>query len=383
MATAGLDDLLVDLYACPTDVGRWPAVLDAVSAKLGAHSTVVQVLSPEGRRLRTHWIARDSVTEAARQVHEAHFPDSSNPRLELPDFLPERPRRTIVRDADLFLNRQRELAETRERLAAIGLGHFVSAGIPLSGDRSIVVALHRHADDPREFANTEEVLLEALVPHLRQTFLLAEQFGQMSRHADRLEQSLNRIHCAAVVCDADGRVRWQNRGAAELLANHRSLHVQQQRLMASTAEDRIALTNLLLSTAKTAPERTGARSKCLLLDAGLAPPLQVMAQPLAHELADGEETQVLVLLSPGQQRPQLRAEAISRLFGLSLHEARLAVALCAGTSLKDYAQQHGITEGTARFQLKQVLAKTGTRRQADLVSQLCSSVAAQAAPWDA
>ena len=37
-----------------------------------------------------------------------------------------------------------------------------------------------------------------------------------------------------------------------------------------------------------------------------------------------------------------------------------------------------ITRGTARFQLKQVLAKTGTERQSDLVRKLFSSVIAQA-----
>ena len=74
----------------------------------------------------------------------------------------------------------------------------------------------------------------------------------------------------------------------------------------------------------------------------------------------------------------LSAERISRLFGLSPAEARVAAALCEGLSISDYSSAHGITRGTARFQLKQVLAKTGTERQLDLVRKLFSSVIAQA-----
>ncbi len=48
-------------------------------------------------------------------------------------------------------------------------------------------------------------------------------------------------------------------------------------------------------------------------------------------------------------------------------EARLTAALAAGQSLKDYATGSGIALCTARWQLQQVLAKTDTHRQSDLV----------------
>ena len=56
----------------------------------------------------------------------------------------------------------------------------------------------------------------------------------------------------------------------------------------------------------------------------------------------------------------------------------VAAALCAGWSVSDFARDRGISVGTARIQLKSVLSKTNTRRQADLVRQICASIAAQA-----
>jgi DNA-binding CsgD family transcriptional regulator len=43
--------------------------------------------------------------------------------------------------------------------------------------------------------------------------------------------------------------------------------------------------------------------------------------------------------------------------------------------VKDFAAYRGIAEGTARMQLKSALSKTGVGRQADLVRQVCQSLA--------
>ena len=65
--------------------------------------------------------------------------------------------------------------------------------------------------------------------------------------------------------------------------------------------------------------------------------------------------------------------------GLTAAEARLTSAFVSGVPLEEYAQRRGVGLGTVRFQMKQVLAKTGTNRQADLVRRILCSAAAQLA----
>ena len=55
------------------------------------------------------------------------------------------------------------------------------------------------------------------------------------------------------------------------------------------------------------------------------------------------------------------------LWGLTDVEARVAAAVVEGTDLKTYAAEYGVSHHTVRTQLKMVFAKTGIRRQADLV----------------
>src|SRR5262249_9780582 len=61
------------------------------------------------------------------------------------------------------------------------------------------------------------------------------------------------------------------------------------------------------------------------------------------------------------------AEKLRQLFSLSHSQARLALALFDGLTVRDAAQRLGLTEGTARQYLKQIFARTGTRRQLDLI----------------
>ncbi|HYN39596.1 MAG TPA: hypothetical protein VES39_10120, partial [Rhodospirillales bacterium] len=58
---------------------------------------------------------------------------------------------------------------------------------------------------------------------------------------------------------------------------------------------------------------------------------------------------------------------LRRQYGLTPAETALALAVASGAALRDYADERGVTVGTVRFQMKQVLAKTECRRQADLV----------------
>lgn len=57
-------------------------------------------------------------------------------------------------------------------------------------------------------------------------------------------------------------------------------------------------------------------------------------------------------------------------FGMTQAEAMLAVALCRGASLAEFAEARGISIHTARTQLRALLGKTRTERQADLVGLL-------------
>ncbi|KVO49836.1 hypothetical protein WT18_32760 [Burkholderia stagnalis] len=60
-------------------------------------------------------------------------------------------------------------------------------------------------------------------------------------------------------------------------------------------------------------------------------------------------------------------------FHLTRREATLAALLARGIDIAEAASQMGIGIGTARAYLKQILAKTNTHRQAEMISLLLRS----------
>jgi pimeloyl-ACP methyl ester carboxylesterase/DNA-binding CsgD family transcriptional regulator len=63
-------------------------------------------------------------------------------------------------------------------------------------------------------------------------------------------------------------------------------------------------------------------------------------------------------------------DVANRRLGLTAAEARLAAKLVQGLQIADAAAELGITAHTARTQLKNIFAKTGTRRQGELIQLL-------------
>ena len=82
----------------------------------------------------------------------------------------------------------------------------------------------------------------------------------------------------------------------------------------------------------------------------------------------------LVFVTDPERSPEIPQAQIARLYRLTPAEARLVADLVAGQSLAEYAERAGITLNTARWRLKQVLAKTDARSQADLIRLILRTV---------
>jgi DNA-binding CsgD family transcriptional regulator len=59
-------------------------------------------------------------------------------------------------------------------------------------------------------------------------------------------------------------------------------------------------------------------------------------------------------------------------YSLTAAEARFALEILAGDGIQAAADRLGISKATARTHLSRIFAKTGTRRQAELVRMLIS-----------
>jgi DNA-binding CsgD family transcriptional regulator len=101
-----------------------------------------------------------------------------------------------------------------------------------------------------------------------------------------------------------------------------------------------------------------------------APWLLIEAMPVTTAGNDLFEGCRAILMVSDLAHPSITDKALlSIVFGLTNAEARLAAAICQGQDLNTVASTFGVSRQTLRSQLKVVFAKTGARRQAELVAR--------------
>ncbi len=83
---------------------------------------------------------------------------------------------------------------------------------------------------------------------------------------------------------------------------------------------------------------------------------------------------VVYICDPASQK-NTKESFVAKLFGLTISEASLAVLLADGMTLGEAGKKLNIAENTARTVSKRIFAKTGARRQTELVRLIFNSQA--------
>ncbi|RDJ27793.1 DNA-binding response regulator [Bosea caraganae] len=141
-------------------------------------------------------------------------------------------------------------------------------------------------------------------------------------------------------------------------------------------------------------QQAGAKALALALDEALGLEGQVslvlaerdFRHPLAIQIygipmpESGDGPAAIAFLIDPEQRPPVSAEIIRRMYGLTVTEARVGVALASGRRLEEVADDMAIAQTTVAYHLRNIFRKTNTARQADLIMLLMQSSLYVAAP---
>jgi DNA-binding CsgD family transcriptional regulator len=181
------------------------------------------------------------------------------------------------------------------------------------------------------------------------------------RSAGLAERALDMLDHALVIVNEAGSVHYRNRlanavlkSAASPLTVSAGILGARGRALHAELHDAIRLACL---------QR---RSSALAASRGMQAPLRLLVVPM--DAAGGREAAVWILEPPSPRLPHPRILGV--LFGLSRAEARLALRLLAGLTPQECAREAGVGVATVRSQLHSMFAKTGARRQAELVALL-------------
>lgn len=233
------------------------------------------------------------------------------------------------------------------------------------------------------FDDADQRLFGKLLPHLRRGMQLYSTVGQLQSQHRAVEDLLEGLLIGVVLLDDAGEVMHANATARRIDGLRDGLQIVARQLRAtSPASDRalgraiadaIEVTKGTSATGGTAlaiPRTSHERAFRVLVCPG----------PGAASQSPFRVAAAMVLV--GDSDPGLRSppELTAQLYGLTPAESLLACAVGSGETLEEYAERRGVTMDTARWTLKQVFKKTGTRRQAELTRMLFAGPAAFVKP---
>jgi DNA-binding CsgD family transcriptional regulator len=107
------------------------------------------------------------------------------------------------------------------------------------------------------------------------------------------------------------------------------------------------------------------------------PWLDMLLVPSGQRILSGASAASVIAYVHGDNwRETDRHGQMADLFSLTPKEAKLALALCRGSTIAEAAPDVGLTVGSARIYSKSIFAKTGARGQPDLVRIVMGSILA-------
>jgi DNA-binding CsgD family transcriptional regulator len=360
--------LIDDIYATVTEPDRWPNVLARISRTHGGSHVVVGRQEWEGN-------AGDVMNHGLPGPVVERFLTAYATLATVPyrhALLQANIGETLVPEESFGEDAWLADPGYQAVLAAFGLRYLVSTLLQKEPEFGRVMALVRD-EDRGAFRADERTRLSWTAQHLGRALLLAHSLADARGTQAILADVLDRSWRAILVADAHSTLVHANGAAKELLERGDGLRLTAGRLSAARASDRTRLNQLVSEAAATSAGSGISPGGALRIPRpdGAADYMATVS-PLSTALMRGTERRALVLVvitDPVGPRPA-SPSAWREAFGLTEAESRVALGLVEGLAPAAIAARHGVSLPTVRSQVRSLMVKTGTRRQAELLIAL-------------
>ncbi|MCW5298377.1 helix-turn-helix transcriptional regulator [Herbaspirillum lusitanum] len=225
----------------------------------------------------------------------------------------------------------------------------------------------------QEYAETEYAFLRSLSPHLIRSATLRARMQTLERQQSASESVVAHLPYGTLWINAAGRIVSLNPQATAILAAADGLSVRNDKLVVSEPADAERLQHALRMATTMGPRQgqwfaVARRKQSTPLLVSVIP----ATIPAALDPLCGGPFALLILQDMTGQRVS-RSAQLQVIYRLTPAETRLAEALLENDTIESYALKNDISRNTVRTHLASLFAKTGAKRQAELIRTLLAS----------
>jgi len=350
--------IITDLvYEAAINAEIWPSALDRLGAEIEAVSGEILVFDTAesaprfkatefSRAALSHWIEtglwKDSVMQRVARAGCPPHPLG------------------VLCTTDMLSDEDWHADPSSEVFKSVGLHDQLFAPIFMPMGEVVFLSFERLQRDGRFKAGAADKL-SRLLPHFSRAAMVSSRLGLA--YATAATETMEALGIPAAVLTSSGRLKAAN-----------GLFLSLDNIFAYGASERVRLADasadLMFRNAVNEVVSTAAVVRSIAIRAqNEILPVVVHVLPLkrsAHELLFGADV-LIVVTEVGRRHEGPQPNLLMALFDLTATEARLASWLGSGGAIKDFAATTGVTEKTVRTYLERVFAKTGCRRQSELV----------------
>ncbi|WP_065504350.1 helix-turn-helix transcriptional regulator [Burkholderia stabilis] len=258
-------------------------------------------------------------------------------------------------------------------------GGFYGMVAPLVPDRGVYLVIGRDSG-AADFSDDDVNAARLIVPHLTTALQVQSRLATADLRAQGAYEVISRLEFGVILLDLRMRPIFANPRAEALARCGDGLLLSCNEVSAARPADAKNLRGAIETAVglnnrgrdvSEAVVRPWAPMNCYVSRRPPRPPLILRVVPVSSsEVPNGisAATRVILFVMEPDRRTEIDPSFLTATFDLTRREAALTTLLARGLDLAEAASQLGIGLGTARGYLKQILAKTDTHRQAELVS---------------
>lgn len=351
----------------------WPSAIVSVTEAIGAPKAMLHVKAMQADS--SFAISAGLETEHARRLQQEF-------ETRLPGWIKAIPVGTPLRQTSAISDAAFRRSDIyNEAVRPAGGFYGIVAPLVRVPDRQVHFCAGRNLG-AANFSDDDLDAASLIVPHLTTALQVRNRLAAADLRAKGAYDVITQLNIGVVLLDAAMRPIFANRCAEALARSGDGLLLTGKEVSASRPADAKGLRDAIATAislndvgrdAGEAAIRPQVPMRCYL--SRKPPRLPLVVRVLPVSASDAQQgisagTRAALFVIELDKPVGVDPTVLAATFHLTRREAALAALLARGMDLAEAASQSGIGIGTARGYLKQILAKTDTHRQAELVSLL-------------
>jgi DNA-binding CsgD family transcriptional regulator len=356
-------ELVGSIYDAANDPSLWPTFLERLAQVIEGEGTVLFAVEPAAPLRTVSALTRFDPELIDRYLRE--FPDNIWVRRADERFTTYEVRYSQGLTSTHELQRDRYYADF---LSPARVTHSLGLKIPYGSQFPAYLASSRFSTMP-PFEDSEGRIFLTLGPHIRRALELHRRIGGNMAFSGLLDQ----LPVGVVFADQRCRPLWWNQYAGELLQARDGLWVDSMGLRTTLPAEGQNLEAVIRQAGLLGTQTMPGGGAMAISRPSMRRSYAVLVSPIRKGSGPLAQAAVAILITdPERSLPEGTEQRLALQFGLTPAEARVATRLVQGMTVEDAAAELSIGIATARTHVRNLLQKTGTTRQAELIRVLLS-----------